>query len=281
MTQATVHNDGLVKISLSKYASATCVGKLLRTHVHIEDVLHSALYLCTAASNPNTIKSVLLYGSGLGVSTEFPLTLNTTCQQRIEALGVKAEFILSHHNISTVLTNETAQNAFVDALGVICSVNKVYGVSLDWENVIEKKHEEAFHKLLGAMRQRLNSDGTRLTMYTNGEAIYGNWKSYFAVTDRLLDGSCYMSESEEHWRRACRPINGLNHTDHQAPALLSGRSGGKPGKWGYTREAAEDKMNISTLHHLPEVAMFNLASMAEWWPRLLQKFLNGSSLSHP
>lgn len=231
-----------------------------------------------AQQHPGTVDSVFLYGTGLGVTTDFPLLFNSTCQRQVEATGLRAEAILGHHNVLGVLGNVTARALFVAELARTSRENNLYGVSLDWEGVIEQRHAAEFHSFLGEMREALNANGTRLTMYTNGEPIYGNWASYFNNTDRLLDGSCYMSESAEHWREACRPVKPQfpDHKDHQVAALLSGREGDKPGRWGYTKAAAVLKARAVVAHNLTEMAMFNLLSMAPFWVPLLQAFRNGT-----
>eukprot|EP00054_Salpingoeca_dolichothecata_P029012 m.224806 g.224806 ORF g.224806 m.224806 type:complete len:364 (-) comp26372_c0_seq2:25-1116(-) len=234
------------------------------------------MIIARAKANPGTFKSVLLYGTGLTVNST-PGIFNVSCQKAIEAAGIKVEAILSHNKtyLHEMLKNDTMLQEYVEALGAVVEEYNIFGVSLDWENVLEPSSRANFRRFLSAVRTKLNSLHARLTMYTNGEAIYDEWTSYFDVTDRLLDGSCYESESRFHWEKACRPLHHPNSTDHEAPALLSGWHGGKPGHWGYTKEAAVEKMVAVKAHNLTEVAMFNLQDEAAFWLPLLEEFLAG------
>eukprot|EP00051_Salpingoeca_urceolata_P004922 m.68891 g.68891 ORF g.68891 m.68891 type:complete len:304 (+) comp13936_c0_seq3:143-1054(+) len=234
-------------------------------------------------NNTGSVSSLLLYTGVIKISPNGTLAVGNVsswlnCAAQVGQYGVKAEAMLGydHEGFRKLSQNATLLAQFAADLGQQAKTLNLFGVTTDWENMEGKSHADLVH-LFSVVKPALNANGARLAPYIDHGSVYDHWEAFLGVTDKVLDGACYWTESPFDWYKACRPFH-LNTTAqkaHAAPALLASAKPGPKGHWGFDKKGAEEKLAQITHHGLSEIGMFALKDIAKFWPPLLKEWLKG------
>jgi hypothetical protein len=121
-----------------------------------------------------------------------------------------------------------------------------------------------------AIHTGLAGSGLRFAPFIDYSTVYDDWELYIPVSDRILDGMCYKSESEKAFFGNCRASARTNtsgdrgRTAHLGAAFLSPAQPGKKGHWGYDPAGARTRVQAVIDAGAPEIGMFNLIDTASW-----------------
>ena len=246
--------------------------------------------------NKGAFKSLFMYGlvsiRGRNATVTYNDTEINTCTARINALGVLAEPILGVARDGWVALAEdpAVQQRVGKDLVAVGQRHGFHGFATD----IEGPHKSARARLLKifrAIHTGLHGSGLRFAPFIDYSTVYEDWTMYIPVSDRILDGMCYKSESEKAFFGNCRASAKPNsttvnraHTAHLGAALCSCAKPGdccKKGKWGYSPAGARTRVQAVIDAGSPEIGMFNLKGTAAWWPPLLRAFLDNATVLPP
>ncbi len=243
----------------------------------------------SAPANRGAFKSLFMYGLvGIhGGNVTYDDMNIRNCTARINALGVLVEPILGISPLAALDNMDVQERAAADLVAV-GHRHGFYGYATD----IEGPHKSARGRLLKIFRGihdglKVSSPRIRFAPFIDYSTVYDDWPMYIPVTDRILDGMCYKSESEQAFfsncRASARPNASVNHahTGHLGAAFLSPATPGKKGHWGYSASGARTRVQAVIDAGAPEIGMFNLIGTAHWWPPLLRQFLSNVSRLAP
>lgn len=280
--------SGLTSIGANEVSSARgAVGRWVSAWGKCADSISIVEFL-SKPDNTGAFKSLFMYDlvSIANGTVKWNDTHVSTCISNITALGVKVEPIL--HIPPSEWTSITGNNATRQRVGtgLVAASQRhgFYGYATDIEGVDKSRRVELL-KLFRLIHESLSESGVRFAPFIDYSTVYDDWKLYIPVSDRILDGMCYKSESEAAFFKYCRASAKQNTTTpalhHLGAAFLSPAEPGRKGHWGYDAEGARIRVQAVIDAGSPEIGMFNLIDTAPWWPPLLKQFLANASVLPP